>query len=103
MFFQGSRYANVAEHYINVGEHDIKDIVDGGERVIRYKKTRFIPETGARFSYDVNGGERLDHIAQRFYQDPELFWRICDANLALWPDDLIAEAGRTILIPPPGG
>ena len=96
MFFQGSRYANVGEHYI-------KDTMDGRERLIRYKKVRFIPETGAQLSHVVNGGERLDHIAQRFYQDPERFWRICDANLALWPDDLISEAGRAILIPPTRG
>jgi hypothetical protein len=93
MFFRGSRYANVGEH----------EITDGKGRVIRYKRIRFIPEMGARFSYIVTDGERLDHISQSFYQNPELFWRVCDANLALWPDDLIAEAGRTILIPPPEG
>ena len=93
MFFQGSRYANVGEH----------EFADGRGRVIRYKKIRFILETRRRFSHIVSDGERLDHLAQRFYQNPELFWRICDANLALWPDDLIAEAGRTILIPPPEG
>ena len=43
--------------------------------------------------------ERLDHIAQRFYRDPERFWRIADANRAMWPDDLVAEPGRTIRIP----
>ena len=94
MFFQGSRYAKVDEH----------EIIDGKGRVIRYKEVRFIPpETGLQLSHIVSDGERLDHIAQRFYQNPELFWRVCDANLALWPDDLTSEAGRTILIPPPGG
>ena len=93
MFFQGSRYANVGEH----------DITDGKGRVIRYKKIRFIPEARARFSHVLSDGERLDHIAYRFYQDPETFWHICDANLALWPEDLISEAGRTLLVPPPEG
>jgi hypothetical protein len=93
MFFRGSRYANVGEH----------DIPDGKGRVIRYKKIRFIPESRAQLSHIVSNGERLDHLAQRFYQNPELFWCICDANLALWPDDLVAEAGRTILIPPSEG
>jgi hypothetical protein len=93
VFFQGSRYANVGEH----------DITDGKGRVIRYKEIRFLPEARARFSHILSDGERLDHIAYRFYWDPETFWRICDANLALWPDDLISEAGRTLLIPPPEG
>jgi len=47
----------------------------------------------------VSQGERLDYIAHRFYRDPERFWRICDANRVMWPDDLVAEPGRTILIP----
>ena len=51
----------------------------------------------------MNQGERLDHIAQRVYQDPEIFWRICDANLALWPPDLVAEPGRIIKVPPAEG
>jgi len=93
MFFRGSRFANVGEH----------DITDGKGRAIRYKKIRFIPETRAQLSHILSDGERLDHLAQRFYQNPELFWHICDTNLALWPDDLIAEAGRTILIPPSEG
>jgi hypothetical protein len=48
----------------------------------------------------VSQGERLEHIAYRYFRDSERFWRICDANRALWPDDLVAEAGQTILIPP---
>jgi len=89
MFFRGSRYANVGED----------QIADGKGRVIRYKKIRFIPPAQAQMAHIVNQGERLDHIAHRYFRDPERFWRICDANLALWPDDLVAEAGRTISIP----
>ena len=93
MFFRGSRYANVGEH----------QITDGKGRVIRYKKTRFIPATQAQMGHMVSQGERLDHIAFRYYRDPERFWRICDANRAMWPPELVAEAGRTILIPPSEG
>jgi len=89
MFFKGSRYANVGEN----------QIADSKGREIRYKKIRFIPETRPQLAHIVNQGERLDHIAHRCFRDAERFWRICDANLALWPDDLVAEAGRTILIP----
>ena len=89
MFFKGSRYEKVAEHRI----------ADERGRVVRYKKVRFIPETPAERAFLVKQGDRLDQIAHRVYRDPERFWRICDANLALWPDDLVAEAGRTISIP----
>ena len=90
MFFKGSRYERV----------ETDEYVDPKGRVILYKKVRFIPETKAQLGHRVRQGERLDHIAQRYYQDPERFWRISDANRATWPDDLIAGPGRTLLIPP---
>ena len=93
MFFRGSRYATVGDH----------EIVDSKGQAIRYKKTRFVPKTRAQAGHVVSQGERLDHIAHRYYRDPERFWRVCYANCAMWPDDLVAEAGQTILIPPSEG
>ena len=37
--------------------------------------------------------------ASQFLGDPLLYWMICDANGATDPDELTAQAGRTILIP----
>jgi hypothetical protein len=93
MFFKGSRYETVAEH----------DIVDERGRVLRYKRARFVPERPADLGYQVQQGDRLDLVAHRAYRDPERFWRIADANRALWPPDVVAEPGRTILIPPAEG
>jgi hypothetical protein len=89
MFFKGSRYIGVEEATLTTA--------DGRE--IRYRKTRFVPRTNPRFGHVVDESERLDHIAFRYYKDAERFWRICDANTTLWPDDLIEAPGRTILIP----
>lgn len=89
MFFKGSRYASVPE-----GE-----ITDASGRVARYKLTRFIPATRALTVHSVAREERLDHVAFRYYRDPERFWRICDANLAFWPPDLVAAVARILLIP----
>lgn len=93
MFFKGSRYENV----------DDLGMTDATGRVVRYKKVRFIGEVEARMGHVLNQGERLDHLAHRYYRDPERFWRICDANETMWPDELTAEAGRTLLIPPSEG
>jgi hypothetical protein len=93
MFFKGSRYENVGTD----------SITDARGRVIRFKKVRFIADPPAQAALVVEQGERLDRIAFRVYQDPELFWLICDANRALWPDDLVAEPGRVIRIPPSEG
>lgn len=89
MFFKGSRYEKVPTLTLTGS--------DG--RVIAYKGTRFIPDTTALQGHQVLGDERLDHIAWQHYRDAERFWRICDANLALWPEDLLEE-GAVIRIPP---
>jgi hypothetical protein len=89
MFFKGSRYALVGEALID----------DGKGHVVRYKKTRFIPETAGPMLHMVRQGDRLDLIANLYFRDPERFWRICDANAVLWPDELTAEPGDKILIP----
>jgi nucleoid-associated protein YgaU len=90
VFFKGSRYETI--------ETATYETVGG--RLIRFKRVRFIPPTPAPFGVVVRQGDRLDLIAERIYQDPELFWRIGDANRALWPDDLMVVGG-TIRIPAP--
>ena len=89
MFFKGSRYAKVGEH----------EWTDPSGRMFVYKKVRFIPEATARRRHILVQGERVDHLAHKYYRDSERFWRICDANAALWPDDLVATPGETLLIP----
>jgi hypothetical protein len=92
MFFKGTRYEKV----------DTNQITDSTGRVIVYKKTRFIPITTGVVSYTVKQDDRLDQIANRSFRDPQRFWRICDANDAMWPDDLTA-VGRKLEIPPSEG
>lgn len=60
-------------------------------RTIRYTSRRFIPQP-QRFAtistHIVGQGERIDVMATQFFGDPLLYWRLCDANLAVRPDDL---------------
>ena len=93
MFFQGSRYEDV----------DTAQITDATGRVIPYIKVRFIPPTPAVVGHSVIQGERLDQISNNYYKDAQRFWRICDANFALWPEDEVAVPNVTILIPPSEG
>jgi len=72
--------------------------------VIAYKRRRFIPPTDGQTTlveHTVTQGERLDNITARYLGDPLQFWRICDANLALDPEELTDETGRTIVITMP--
>lgn len=71
-----------------------------------YLSRRFVPP-GSRFAllslHTVVAGERMDIIAGGELGDPQAFWRICDANDAMRPDDLTADIGRALRIPLPEG
>lgn len=75
-------------------------------RPIPYLRRRFIPQAG-RFTliqeHAVVEGDRLDNITHRYMGDPEQFWRICDANNVLRPEELTEEIGRRIRITLPEG
>jgi len=79
-------------------------VVDGRE--VRYVRRRFLP-TGAPSTvlavHSVAQGDRLDNITARYLTDPEQFWRVCDANGAMRPDELTAEPDRRLMIPVPDG
>ena len=71
-----------------------------------YIKRRFLPSVDS-FQllqlYSVKQGDRLDNIAAQLLGDPELFWRIADANGAMRPGDLVATVGRQLKITLPQG
>jgi hypothetical protein len=96
LFAPNSRY-----HAVPTAVHRLPD----GAMVL-YVKRRFIPPP-EKFAllqeHALVQGERLDHLAARYFGDPELFWRICDANGAMRPDDVIEEVGRRIRITLPEG
>lgn len=60
---------------------------------------REIPATTGVFYHTPAQGERLDHLAARYFRDPRQFWKICDASDVLDPFDVVL-AGRPLLIPP---
>jgi hypothetical protein len=51
----------------------------------------------------VTQGERLDNITAQYVGDPEQFWRICDANRAMRPDELTETPGGRLRITLPEG
>jgi hypothetical protein len=73
---------------------------------VLYFSRRFLPDPDTLAllqTHTVNQGERLDHLAQYFYGDAELFWRIADANRAMDPGDLTVPPGRSLRITLPEG
>lgn len=75
---------------------------------IRYTARRFIAQPNQFATIAVHAvvqGERVDTIATQFFGDPLLYWRLCDANLAVRPDDLEAPGTQlriTLAAPPTG-
>jgi nucleoid-associated protein YgaU len=94
-FPPSSRYASV----------EVAKLVLGPGREIPYLRRRFVPQPEALAdagSYVVASGDRLDGIAAETIGDPELYWRICDANRALEPEEL-ERPGRRLRITLPEG
>lgn len=71
-----------------------------------YLKRRVVPAP-ERFStvseYSVQEADRLDLLAARYLGNPELYWRICDANGALRPNELVDVVGTRLRITLPEG
>ena len=72
---------------------------------IVYLARRFVPPP-ERFAllqrYTVEQGDRLDNVTFAHLGDPEQFWRVCDANRAMRPDDLMVIGQRLRITLPEG-
>ena len=96
MFPVTSRYYGIETAVLNTAE--------GKE--IAYLRRRFLPpaeKTVVLAEHTVNQEERLDNITARYLVDPEQFWRLCDANNAMRPEELTEVIGGRLIIPLPQG
>ena len=94
MFDKSSRYFTLETTTMTVSDPD------GGTREVRYVRRRIIPPSEnltTLLEHTVAQGERLDNITARYLGDPTQFWRVCDANDVLQPEEL-EETGRVIEI-----
>ena len=75
-------------------------------KIIVYVRRRFVPSSD-RFEllleHTVVQGDRLDNVTAKYLGDPEQFWRVCDANNAMQPDELTSVIGRKLRITLPEG
>jgi hypothetical protein len=96
MFSITSRYYGIATVTM--------ETADG--KKITFVRRRFVPPP-ERFDllveHVVTEGERMDNITAQYLGDPEQFWRVCDANGAVRPDELVETIGRRIRITLPEG
>lgn len=95
-FPPGSRYHGI----------DTATLVTPTGTAVVYLRRRFLPPPGRLallHEHSVVEGDRLDNLAAQYLGDPEQFWRICDANAALRPDELTETPGRRLRITLPEG
>jgi hypothetical protein len=93
-FEPNSRYAHV-----EVARRTVTDR-HGDERVIAYVRRRRIPsyeDQPSLAEHRVVEGDRLDNVTARYIGDPTQFWRLCDANLVLRPEEL-EVVGRVVRV-----
>jgi hypothetical protein len=80
--------------------------VDANGHSISYLRRRFVPQAEEFVTLElhtVTQGERLDNIAAEYLGDSEQFWKLCDANDAIRPEELTESAGTIIRITLPQG
>lgn len=73
---------------------------------VPYVLRRFIPQSrdiGIAGEHIIHAGERPDLLAAQLLGDPELYWRIADANVVADPFKLTDTPGERVVIPRPPG
>jgi hypothetical protein len=97
MFDPTSRYFSIETAQISAPD------AEDGTREIRYVKRRIIPgaETMTTLvEHTITQGDRLDNVTARYLGDPTQFWRVCDANNVMEPEEL-EETGQVVKIAMP--
>jgi hypothetical protein len=101
MFPATSRYFGIEIVTPDNGYTAAGTMVSGGVVYLRRRFLPLIPPTTVLSEHLITQGDRLDNITARYIGDPEQFWRVCDANNAMQPEELTAELGRRLIIPLP--
>jgi hypothetical protein len=82
-FDKGSRYRK------NAGTYEATD--RRGRKVVAFSVAEKPAQT-LLGEHLLKQGQRLDHLANFYLEEPNAFWRICELNEAMLPDQL-AEVG----------
>lgn len=95
LFAADSRYQGIGTNTLTTAS---------GQTVV-YLQRRFVPQPrsfAVLQQYTVQQGDRLDNMAASLLGDALLYWRICDANGAMSPEDIEVE-GTVLNITLPQG
>jgi hypothetical protein len=85
---------------------DTATLITPDQRTIIYLRRRLVPPPENFIllqEHVVTQGERLDNLTATYLGDPEQFWRVCDANRAMRPEELTEIIGTRLRITLPEG
>jgi hypothetical protein len=77
--------------------------VDRDGRAQRSKGLRLLPRVEGRFLHTVQHGDRLDHLAFKYYEQSRNWWHIVDANPAFLSPLALLGDGPSVTIEAPIG
>lgn len=92
MIYRGSRF---------IGNYLIRDRHSGVD-YLSFPELDKLPKSEGDKVYQFKAGDRLDILAKRFYNDPQLAWKILYAN-PNYTNELEIEEGAILTIPNPNG
>src|SRR5215207_4474328 len=82
MFSRSSRYRGLPEVVTT----------DDDGRTVLSASLRMLPAVSGHFQHTIEGTDRLEHLAFKYYRQPRHWWHICDANpLYLSPQALLGK------------
>ena len=84
----------------------ITQIQEGQSPPVVYLQRRFIPqqETFATLqTHLIEAHDRIDNLANTYLGTPQLYWRICDANGVIQPNEVTETVGSRVRITLPAG
>jgi hypothetical protein len=96
MFPPNSRYQSIPSTTLTT---------PAGKEIV-YLLRRFVPSPDLFATIQMHvvvEGDRIDNVSAQSIGDPELYWRICDANRAMRPAELTERIGRALRITLPQG
>lgn len=82
MFTDKSRYKNVEQY----------EVTDQRGRTVKVVAAAAAPPQTTRGFHLLKQGQRTDHLASLYLNDPAGFWRIAEANDAMLPESLTEQS-----------
>ena len=82
MFTDKSRYKNVTQY----------EVVDHRGRTVKVVARPNAPQQSNKGYHLLKQGQRTDHLASLYLNDPAGFWRITEANNSMLPESLSEQS-----------